>query len=791
MRWLFTAAWIWCGLVMLIGAPRAASGQPTEVDPTSLASPFEGLPVREVRLEGLRRVSRQLVQNQIHTSVGQPYDSETIAQDYRNLTRLDEFRRIGVEAEKTEDGGVLILFVFDEWPLVADIQVTGNRRVSDQEIRSAIAMRGGDPLDSFLIARSEEQIEQLYRERGYYLVQVETDDAVLAESNIILFRVREGPRVRVKDIVFRGNDAFEDGELANQIDSKKAVFLFRVGQLDEDTIQADIQALVAYYRERGYLDVRVDRQIDLANNLKEAKLVFLIDEGPLYLLRDVRIEGASEFTREQLVALMEIKAGDVYSRDRLRNSVTAIREAYGQLGYYGVRVTDTPFRVEGENAVDLLIQIEEAPLAYTGEVKVIGNDTTQERVILRELPIRPNRPLNIVDKDRLENRVLSTGLFREVEITVREPDPIDQLYRDVVIEVEEGDTGSFNIGAAVSSDFGLFGTVSYEQRNFDLADPPESLTEFLAGRAFRGAGQTFNVTAQPGNEFSSYSVSITEPYLLGTDNALRSSLLYIERELDVYDETRYGGRFSLGRRLGDVWTIGANTRFQSVDLQDIDPKAPVDVFAVQDENAITGVGLELVRTTVDDRFRPTKGSRVQLEFEQIGLVGGDFDFSKAEFAHSVFFPIEEDFLGRTSVLSFQTRAGYLFGGDTPVYERYYLGGRSFRGFDFRTVSPKGIRNDTGTLGRDPVGGDFLFFFGTQYDFPIWDRFIGGVVFVDSGTVVEDPGFDDYRVSAGLGLRIFIPQLGQAPLAFDFGFPLMDQDRDVRQIFSFSIDLPFQ
>ncbi len=126
-----------------------------------------------------------------------------------------------------------------------------------------------------------------------------------------------------------------------------------------------------------------------------------------------------------------------------------------------------------------------------------------------------------------------------------------------------------------------------------------------------------------------------------------------------------------------------------------------------------------------------------------------------------------------------------------MYERFYQGGRDFRGFAFRSVSPKGIRNDTHTLGDDPIGGTWSVFFGAEVEQPIWRDTLSAVFFVDSGTVTNSPGFDDYRVSVGIGLRIYVTSLSPLPLAFDFGFPVIDQEGDKSRIFSFSLDLPFK
>ncbi len=119
-----------------------------------------------------------------------------------------------------------------------------------------------------------------------------------------------------------------------------------------------------------------------------------------------------------------------------------------------------------------------------------------------------------------------------------------------------------------------------------------------------------------------------------------------------------------------------------------------------------------------------------------------------------------------------------------------MGGRNCRGFDYRTISPKGTRRFISSDPDVPIGGDWEFFLGAQYEFPILDKFLSVVFFCDSGTVLESPGFDDYRVSVGTGVRLHIPQLGQAPLAFDFGFPIVKQESDKKKMFSFSVQLPF-
>jgi outer membrane protein insertion porin family len=195
----------------------------------------------------------------------------------------------------------------------------------------------------------------------------------------------------------------------------------------------------------------------------------------------------------------------------------------------------------------------------------------------------------------------------------------------------------------------------------------------------------------------------------------------------------------------------------------------------------------LTRTTITALSRPDRGSRFELAIDQ---TVGDYDFTTVSADYTVYLTMSQDFLERKSTLKLNTRAAYIFGGDAPIYERFYLGGRSFRGFDFRTISPKGIRADTGGPSSEGVGGDWLFFAGTQYEFPLLTEMLSGVVFLDTGTVTEYFGFEDYRVSVGFGARLHVPQLGPVPIAFDFGFPLVKEPTDDEQVFSFTAELPF-
>lgn len=760
--------------------------------------------ISEVRLLGLVRVSEQRIGNNLRAAVGEPFDPAVVHGDVQRLTRLGEFRRVTGYAEKLEDGSVAVIYEFEEQAIINEIAVTGNKLISDQELKAMIPFVSGVQRDDFLIENTMRRIEELYRDKGHYLTAVSVDQQALEQDGLLIFQIIEGPRVRVKAIDFRGNDTISSDRLKSEIKTKPSQFLLRRGRLDEDVLAEDIAKIDRFYKDRGYLDVRVDRTIELSPDNKEAKVVFHISEGRQYILRSIRAVGPlpaedplTVFSEAQIAALMDLKPGDVFSRTALDRSIDAIEEAYRRLGYLHAEINNdrpravaTEIHTGPEAIVDLYLNIDEGQRYLVGITPIIGNKTTQDRVIRRELRMEPGRPYDYTEVQRARQRLLRTRLFSDVNITALAPDLVDPKYRDLLVEVTERQSGSIGFGVALGSDDGVFGEFTLTENNFDILDFPETWGEFTSGRAFRGAGQRFNMTFRPGNEFFSYSVGWTEPHLFESEYALSLNGFFRDRRFSEYDEERASGTVSLSRRLGDVWQFGVHVQGEQVTLDEIEDQAPTEIFADAGPDTLTSVGLSLTRTTVPTLIRPGRGSRFEVSFDQFGLLGGDYDFSKIQSELTTFFTLHEDFFGRPSILKITSRVGYIFGDSAPTYERFYLGGRTFRGFEFRTIAPKGIRADNGLVSETSVGGDWLLFLGAQYEVPIFDENVTGVIFFDSGTVTEDFGLDDYRLSVGLGVRLYIPALGSAPIAFDFGFPVFSEDTDEEQVLTFSAELPF-
>ncbi|MCB9840906.1 MAG: BamA/TamA family outer membrane protein [Phycisphaeraceae bacterium] len=806
---------------------------------------FEGRPIREVVLQrpgrgdrprgGLDERTYQYARNQLRLVEGTAFGVEQAELDLRSLNRLGRFGTVQSQVQQLADGSVRLTYTLDPQPIVQAVQTVGNRRFDDDELLGQLGLIEGAPVDRFTLDRLRRRIEDTYREAGYYLVKVDWDEEALVESGIVLFRIQEGDIVRIGQIRFEGNASVAPGTLHNQISSEAAWLLGR-GYVNDDKLDLDVAAIVDYYRSRGFLDVRADRIVRPSPNGREVIVTFLIDEGEQFTLRNVGVfyptvesesfetEGEARaaldegeeligvpldegfryvvfrpepFTSAQVEGLIKLKRGAAYGTRDADESVEDVLTALYALGHADARVNRVERRAIDSAEVDLILQIVPGPAYRTGLVQDSGNDITQGRVVRRQITTLPDRPLDRGEMNESVQRIQSTNLFQRdqttgqssVRGTILPPDQNDPLYRDVLYEVQETNTGRFNFGAAVDSDAGLTGRFSVEQRNFDLYDWPESWGDLLSGRAFRGAGQTARLELLPGTRFQTYAVSLSEPALFESDYSGSASLFYRSRNYRQYDEERLGTRWTLARRFGTRWTGNSFVRLEQVGLSDLEPDSPTDFYDVADDSVLLGFGAGLVRTDVDDRVRPTRGSRTELSIEQ---VVGDFNFTRLSAEHTIFLAIREDLLGRQTIVSMRTAAGWSPQGqdEVPTYERFYLGGRSFRGFDYRGVSPRGIRADNAETSDEAVGGSWSFFWGVELEQPLYEELLSGVVFLDTGTVEEDIGFDEYRVSVGLGIRVSVPALSQVPLAFDFGFPIVKQDADEERLFSFSLDIPF-
>ncbi len=388
--------------------------------------------------------------------------------------------------------------------------------------------------------------------------------------------------------------------------------------VNREELRLDAARLREYYRQKGYLEAEVDRRITLSDDQRDAVVTFVVEEGERWTVGQIEVRAFGDeelvFPAEQIELVMALRPGEIYAERKLRESARAITDLYGTLGYLDTRLLrrntndrsatgiDRLFDFE-TNTVDLSVTILQGTPTTVGKVTVRGNGVTRTKVILRELRgITPGRRFDRAGFEQTQRRLNETPLFANANITVL--GEVGDADRDVLVDVTERNTGSISFGATISSDAGLLGAIDVTQRNFDITDLPESWDDFLSNRAFRGGGQTFNLTLQPGNENSRYAVGLSDPFFLDSDFFLDTNLFFDDSDRDEFDERRSGGRLGLGKRFGDVWSASVRARIENIRIADIEDEAALDVFAVEGTNLLTSTSLRLTRSTTDSNFAP-------------------------------------------------------------------------------------------------------------------------------------------------------------------------------------------
>ena len=808
-------------LLTLLGAASAQS-QPAGTRATtgaSGASPVEGLPILRVEIQGNTRTPTQLILDQVRSQPGQPYSRALVDVDNKSIAALDRFVTVRATFEPVENDqappprplrGVIVRFIVEERALITAVEVAGNRKFQDSVIREGLTARAGAAIDPFRLETDRRFILDLYKKKGYAQVSVDIDQELLTKQGVVRYQIIEGPASQITSIQIEGNQALSASYIKWRIQTKTYFWIFRKGILDEEMLQQDVGSIRDMYLKKGYLDVRVSYVLEFSEDKSSLTVRFVVLEGMQYRIGKLALQGNTVFSEGELLTdTARFGPGSFAERDKLEALQKRIEDAYGHEGYIYRVVELNPSFTDQPGVVDMTINITEGKPYTVGRIIIRGNPNIQDRVIRRQIRIYPDQTFDMVLVRKSIDRLKATRIFADAKITPIVSPGNPEGVRDALVEVAEGQTGKFSFGAGVSTNVGLVGQISLEQQNFDITNFPKSFDEFIRGQSFKGAGQYFRLLLEPGTQFQRYRLTFQEPYLLDSPYSFSNDLYYFTRSRESWDERRIGDIVTFGRRFGDIWGLSLALRAEQVTIRDpqdlfndgvTQANFPVtgpdgnivryndtaqEILNERGTHTLTSIKPAIVRDTTDSASFPTTGTHMSLSLEQYGVLGGDVDITKIVFGFNWYYTLYNDLFDRKTVLALRNEVGVIPNNNSPTYERFYLGGiGDLRGFRFRGVGPH-----SGPL-NDPIGGNFSWITTAEVNYPIYEDFLRGVVFVDVGTVEGDVSFSSIRSDIGLGVRVALPFLGGLPVAVDFAYPVTKKSGDRTQLISVSLGVPF-
>ncbi len=716
---------------------------------------------------GPQTVSESLVRANIRVKEGDIYSPPAIDEDVRNLYATGYFYNIRVAEDRAADG-VALTYVLQGKPKLTEINFKGNKKFGSAKLRKKLSSKVGDPLDEHKLFADSQEIKKLYQKSGYTQTEVRYVPSIDERSGrgSVTFEVTETPKVRIKDVYFEGAHAFSQRKLRHVVKTRRRWFMSWLtgsGVLKDEQLDEDKEKLADFYRDAGYIDFELKDIRFVYETPRKLRMNWVINEGTLYRVGAIDFKGITLFPTNEVREKFKMKVGDTFTPKGLSKDIEAVQDFYGSRGYIDAQIVARKKPNVDTGTMDLLFEVDEGNKSYIEKIEIKGNTKTKDRVIRRELAVAPGEVFDMVKVKLSKQRLEGTQFFDRVDTQAEPTDVPDR--KNLVVGVNERNTGNIALGAGFSSVDSILGFVELTQGNFDLFNPPW----------FMGGGQKFRLRAQVGARRQDYELSFIEPWFLGRKLAFSTDLYhrelrYLSRH-DLYDERRTGARFGLTRALGSDFLIGGvSYTIEKIGIFNVPTNAPPAIQEEEGDRLVSKVGASLAFDTRNSVQLPDRGQRTELRGEVAGsYLGGDTDFYKLELTSHWFF--KGFFEGHV----FEVAGGigvvdsYADSDRVPLFDRWFLGGiNSLRGYRFRDVGPK--QQD------EPIGGGTYWLGSVEYSVPIIER-LRFALFYDIGMVYEDAfslsqgsqNTGTYNDNWGLGLRLNIPYLG--PLRLDYGIPI--------------------
>ncbi|MBN3038295.1 MAG: outer membrane protein assembly factor BamA [Candidatus Omnitrophica bacterium] len=733
--------------------------------------------VTKVDVVGNKNISSATIISKVRTREAKPFSQIVASDDLKRLYALGYFSDIKIDLRETEEG-VEVIFQVQELPIISSITLSGNKSIKTEKLNKSIKSKMEDFFNIQQLKQDMRDIQKTYEAKGFPLTDIDYEMKVNEETNKadIIINIVEKERIKIRDIFVEGNVAFKDKKILKLMRTRKDTW-FTSGLYKKEIFDLDLERIVAFYNQNGYLDVQVSHKIEYGPERKRMYITINIEEGKQYKVGNITIEGESIFPEVAIRERLVMNSDTVFNKDDLRKDLSNIQSFYFEKGYISAEVAaDTSLNAQ-TGKMDIAYQIREDELAYINKIKIRGNTKTKDMVIRRELRSYPGEPFDGNQLKRSKERLYNLGYFQEVSYDTEDTNVPNK--KDLVVNVKEAKTGEFAFGAGFSSVERFIGFVEVAQRNFDITN----------WHTFTGAGQDLRVRAEIGTARQEYDISFTEPWIFGYPLSFGVDGYNSVRERSgvtgySYDERRTGGDIRLGKEFTEHLRADTMYKLENVEISDVPDNASQGLRDEEGENTVSSLSLGLTHDTRDNVFSPSKGLVLFGSGEVAGgFLGQDKDFFKVGGSCNFYHTLIAKLLVELKMVA--GGAGTYDDTDVlPIYERYYLGGaNTIRGYEERTVGPKDISGE-------PIGGESMIYGSCELTYPIFEM-IKVATFYDFGNVWEklgEIGTGDYKYSVGVGVRVKTPV---GPVKLDYGYPLeVDPGEDQEGRFHFSMSRGF-
>ncbi len=707
--------------------------------------------VRDIKIKGLQRISEGTVYNYLPVTVGERFSLDNTASAIKSLFKTGFFKDISVE----RDGSTLVVNVVER-PSIAKIVFEGNKDLSKDDLTKALKKIGlseGKTFDRQLLDKVEQELNRQYLSHGKYGLTIKTEVTDLTRNRVaISIKISEGRVAKIKEINIVGNNNFAEADLLKKLElntSNLLSFYTKDDQYSKQKLAADLETLRSYYLDRGYINFNIEStQVAITPDKKDIYVTINVKEGDVYTLDKVKLAGNLVVPAEELIKLMKVGPGEVFSRKNATETSKAISDRLGDDGYAFANVNMVPEINEATKTVNMTFFVDPAKRVYVRHINIKGNSKTRDEVLRREMRQTEASWASSSKIERSKTRLERLGYFEDVSVeTPAVAGTADEI--DVNYTITEKPSGNLMAGVGYSQVQGIVLNANISQDNVF------------------GSGKRVNLAFNNSNYLTSYQLGFFNPYFTVDGVSQGYSLGYTKRNaaqinLANYSTNVMNAGINFGIPINEYDQVRVDMDVKHTTLSTTAYTTETIAKFINDSQGKAFLtfapALSWSHDTLNRAIFPSKGW--QQRFSTLATVpGSDLEYYKASYKHQMYFPVAKDF-----TFKLQGEAAYGNGyGNTkglPFFENYFGGGTgSVRGFKNNTLGPRdyGTYIDpttllTTTMGY-PIGGSSKVIGSAELFFPV--PFMADTksvrlgTFFDAGAISKSFNINDMKYSAGV------------------------------------------